>query len=59
MCQFLEASIERRPDAYLSELANDLRDVCGLETTESTVWRALQQAGEPCTANRSFGSSDG
>ncbi|KIO25611.1 hypothetical protein M407DRAFT_45235, partial [Tulasnella calospora MUT 4182] len=43
--QFLQASIERRPDAYLSELADDLRNICGLETTGSTVWRALHRAG--------------
>ncbi|KIO16635.1 hypothetical protein M407DRAFT_85798, partial [Tulasnella calospora MUT 4182] len=42
---FLQASIQKRPDAYLSELARDLQEICDVHISETNVWRALHRSG--------------
>ncbi|KIO16525.1 hypothetical protein M407DRAFT_77389, partial [Tulasnella calospora MUT 4182] len=42
---FLEGSLQKRPEYYLRELAEDLRKVCGVAASEASVWRALQRIG--------------
>ncbi|KIO28587.1 hypothetical protein M407DRAFT_45336, partial [Tulasnella calospora MUT 4182] len=42
---FIQASIQKRPDVYLYELARDLRDICGVDVSEPSVWRALRRCG--------------
>jgi transposase len=43
--QFIKASVERRPDMYLQEIAYDLASTCNVMTSESSVWRALRGMG--------------
>ncbi|KIO21991.1 hypothetical protein M407DRAFT_79733, partial [Tulasnella calospora MUT 4182] len=45
---FLEESLQKRPDYYLHELAEDLRKVCGVAASEASVWRALRRIGYSC-----------
>lgn len=43
--QFILASVAKRPDVYLSELVNDLKDLSGVTTNRASVWRALKDKG--------------
>jgi transposase len=38
-------SVARRPDIYLSELVNDLKEICGVTTSRVSVWRVLRNRG--------------
>ncbi|KAJ7720363.1 hypothetical protein B0H16DRAFT_1336110 [Mycena metata] len=42
---FLIALVERTPDIYLVEMQAELRDVCNVETSLLTIWRALRRRG--------------
>ncbi|KAJ7665517.1 hypothetical protein B0H17DRAFT_858793, partial [Mycena rosella] len=37
--------IERTPDLYLHELQEQLRDLCNVEVSLLTIWRALRHRG--------------
>jgi hypothetical protein len=43
--QYLEGCIERTPDINLSELKEELEDVCGVKVSESTIQHALHHHG--------------
>ena len=38
-------SIQRAPDLYLDELRELLTITCGVDVSESTIWRTLKRAG--------------
>jgi transposase len=39
------SSVAKRPDIYLSELVNDLKELSGIMTNRVSVWRALKAKG--------------
>ena len=43
--QFLCDCVERRPDMALAELQTELSEVCGVDTSVTTVARSLQRKG--------------
>ena len=52
--QFLCDCVERQPDMTLAELQAELRDVCGVDTSVTTVARSLQREGFTMKTVRSF-----
>jgi transposase len=52
--QFLCDCVERRPDMALSELQTELQDVCGVDTSVTTVARSLQREGFTMKTVRPF-----
>lgn len=51
---FLVDCIKRKPDMALAELQAELHDVCGVETSVSTVVRSLQREGFTMKTVRAF-----
>ncbi|KAI0076416.1 hypothetical protein K474DRAFT_1594745 [Panus rudis PR-1116 ss-1] len=43
--EILIACIERRPDMYLTELQEELGEICGTRTSPYTIWRTLRRCG--------------
>jgi transposase len=43
--QFLQGSLDKTCDQYLDELKDGLRDICGVDTSISTIWLALKRSG--------------
>ncbi len=43
--QFLHGAVSRNSDVYLNELQEDLRQICGVSVSKSSIWRALQRSG--------------
>ncbi|KAH7924314.1 hypothetical protein BV22DRAFT_1196045 [Leucogyrophana mollusca] len=43
--RFLRGTIQHSPDRYLDELQELLEDRCGVEVSQSTIWRALRRSG--------------
>src|SRR6266481_3557297 len=43
--QFLHGAVSCNSDVYLDELQEDLRQICGVLVSKSSIWRALQQSG--------------
>lgn len=43
--KFIRTSLERQPDIQLQGLAESLREFCGIDASEVSVWRALRKMG--------------
>ncbi|KAG9016647.1 hypothetical protein FRB90_002678 [Tulasnella sp. 427] len=43
--KFIRTSLERQPDLQLQGLAESLREFCGIDASEVSVWRALRRMG--------------
>ncbi|KAF8229467.1 hypothetical protein L208DRAFT_1286626, partial [Tricholoma matsutake] len=42
---FLQGTVHHSPEIYLDEMQEVLEDRLGVDVSESTIWRALQQSG--------------
>lgn len=56
--QFLRGTIQHTPDIYLDELRELLKQRCGVDADEVTLWRALKRSGftmkKVCTTGHSW-----
>ena len=52
--QFLSDCVDRTPDMALAELQIELKDVCGVDTSISTIARTLQRQGYTMKTVRLF-----
>ncbi|KAJ7713697.1 hypothetical protein DFH07DRAFT_695935, partial [Mycena maculata] len=42
---FLVGLVQRTPDMYLHEMQEELRELCGVEASLLSIWRALRRRG--------------
>jgi hypothetical protein len=43
--QFLESCIERQPDIFLTEMQDQLQEICGVDISISTISRTIRRRG--------------
>jgi hypothetical protein len=43
--QYIQGALDKSCDAYLDELQESLREACGVDTSTTTIWRALKRSG--------------